>query len=113
MAVGQRPGRTPVIPHSDRGCQVTSDEYQYSLAAHHLTCSMRTVGSCADNAAAENFFDVLKRERGNRRQYRTRAAARANIFDDIERGHNPRQRWKVAMQQQEQKRFTHLSVNTG
>lgn len=27
MAVWQRPGRTPVILHSDRGCQFTSEEY--------------------------------------------------------------------------------------
>ena len=41
-------------------------------------------GSCADNAAAESFFGVLKRERIYRRQYRTRAEARTDIFDYIE-----------------------------
>lgn len=56
MAVWQRPGRTPVILHSDHGCQFMSDEYQQFLAAHHVTCSMSAVGSCADNAAAESFF---------------------------------------------------------
>ena len=76
MAVWQRSGRTPVILHSDRGCQFTSEEYQQFLAAHHIICSMSAVGSCADNAAAESFFGVLKRERVNRRQYRTRAEAR-------------------------------------
>ena len=50
---------------------------------------MRAVGSCADNAAAESFFGVLKRERVNRQQYRTRTEARADIFDYIERCHNP------------------------
>jgi putative transposase len=75
MAVWQRPGRTPVILHSDRGCQFTSEEYQQFLAAHHITCSMSAVGSCADNAAAESFFGVLKRERVNPPQYRTRAEA--------------------------------------
>jgi putative transposase len=89
MAVWQRPGRTPVILHSDRGCQFTSDEYQQFLAAHHITCSMSAVGSCADNAAAESFFGLLKRERVNRRQYRTRAEARADLFDYIERWHTP------------------------
>ena len=28
MALGQRPIRTSVILHSDRGCQFTSDQYQ-------------------------------------------------------------------------------------
>ena len=113
MAVWQRPGRTPVILHSDRGCQFTSDEYQHFLAAHHITCSMSGVGSCADNAAAESFFGVLKRERVNRRQYRTRAEARADIFDYIERWHNPRQRRRLAFQEQGEKLLTHLSVKTG
>ena len=97
MAVWQRPARTPVILHSDRGCQFTSEEYQQFLAAHQVTCSMSAVGSCADNAAAESFFGVLKRERVNRQQYRTRAEARADIFDYIERWHNPRQRRRLAI----------------
>ena len=113
MALWQRPGRTPVILHSDRGCQFTSDEYQHFLAAHHITCSMSAVGSCADNAAAESFFGVLKRERVNRRQYRTRAEARADLFDYIERWYNPRQRRRLAMQQQSEKLLTQVSVEMG
>ena len=113
MAVWQRPERGPVILHSDRGCQFTSDEYQQFLAAHQVICSMSAVGSCADNAAAESFFGVLKRERVNRRQYRTRAEARADLFDYIERWHNPRQRRRLAFQQERQKLLTHLSVETG
>ena len=113
MAVWQRPSRTPVILHSDRGCQFTSEEYQRFLEAHYITCSMSAVGSCADNAAAESFFGRLKRERVNRRQYRTRAEARADIFDYIERGHNPRQRRRLELQQQGEKLLTQLSVETG
>ena len=92
MALWQRGDRSPVILHSDRGCQFTSEEYQRFLQGHNLTCSMSRVGSCADNAAAESFFGVLKRERVNRRRYLTRAEARADIFDYIERFHNPRRR---------------------
>lgn len=109
----QWPGRTPVILHSDRGCQFTSEEYQRFLAAHHITCRMSAVGSCADNAAAESFFGLLKRERVNRRQYRTRAEARVDIFDYIERWHNPRQRRRLACQQQGPKLLTQPSVETG
>ena len=101
------------ILHSDRGCRFTSEEYQCFLAAHHITCSMSAVGSCADNAAAESFFGVLKRERVNRRQYRTRAEARADIFDYIEPWHNPRQRRRLAFQQEAEKLLTHVSVETG
>ena len=53
---------------------------------------MSAVGSCADNAAAEGFFGLLKRERVNRRQYQSRAEARAGVFDYIECFHNPRRR---------------------
>lgn len=113
MALWQRPARTPVILHSDRGCQFTSDEYQQFLAAHQVTCSMSAVGSCADNAAAESFFGRLKRERINRRQYWTRTEARADIFDYIERWHNPRQRRRLAVQQQGEKLLTQVSVETG
>ena len=113
MALWQRPTRRPVILHSDRGCQFTSDEYQQFLTAHQVTCSMSAVGSCADNAAAEGFFGRLKRERVNRRQYQTRAEARADIVDYIERWHNPRQRRRLAFQQQGEQRLTHLSVETG
>ena len=113
MAIWQRPNRTPVILHSDRGCQFISEEYQQFLAAHQITCSMSAVGSCADNAAAESFFGVLKRERVNRRQYQTRAQARSDIFDYIERWHNPRQRRRLAFQHEEQKLLTQPSVETG
>ena len=99
MAVCKRPGRTSVILQSDRGCQFTSEEYQQFFTAHRLTCSMSALGSCADNAAAESFLGVLKRKRVNCCQYRTRAEAKANIFDYIERWHNPRQRRRLERQQ--------------
>lgn len=88
MALWQRKESMPVILHSDRGCQFTSDEYQRFLNGHNLVCTMSAVGSAADNAAVEGFFGLLKRERVNRRQYHTRAEARADIFDYIERSHN-------------------------
>jgi putative transposase len=40
---------------------------------------MSAVSNCADNAAAERFFGMLKRERVNRQHYQTRAEARARI----------------------------------
>ncbi len=113
MALWQRPARTPVILHSDRGCQFTSEEYQRFLEAHQVTCSMSAVGSCADNAAAESFFGVLKRERVNRQHYRTRAEARADIFHYIERCHNPRPRRRLEMQQQQARLLTQPSVISG
>jgi len=50
------------------------------LKDHNIIYSMSAVGSCYDNAAVENFFGILKRERVNHRQYVTRSEARAGIF---------------------------------
>jgi putative transposase len=113
MALWQRPARTPVILHSDRGCQFTAEEYQRFLEAHQVICSMSAVGSCADNAVAESFFGVLKRERVNRQHYQSRAEARADIFDYIERCHNPRQRRRLELQQQGERLLTQPSVISG
>ena len=98
MALWQRQNQAPVILHSDRGCQFTSADYQRFLKEHNLICSMSAVGSCADNASMEGFFGLLKRERINRRIYHTRAEARADVFDYIERFHNPRMRRRLETQ---------------
>ena len=110
MALWQRESRKPVILHSDRGCQFTSDEYQRFLKGHNLTCSMSGVGSCADNAAAEGFFGMLKRERVNRRRYQTHAEARADIFDYIECFYNPRRRRKLETLKRKKANLTQPSV---
>jgi putative transposase len=49
-------------------------------------------GDCWDNAAMESFFSTLKMERTNRKRYRTREHAKADVFDYIERFYNPRRR---------------------
>lgn len=90
MALWQKQSTEGVILHSDRGSQYTSHEYQLFLSAHGIVSSMSAVGSCYDNAAAESFFGVLKRERVNRKLYMTRAEARSDIFDYIERFYNQR-----------------------
>ena len=113
MALWQREGRSPVILHSDRGCQFTSGEYQRFLKGHNLVCSMSAVGSCADNAAMEGFFGMLKRERINRRRYRTRVEARADVFDYIERFYNPRRRRQLGAAKQGERLLTKPSVETG
>jgi len=37
----------------------------------------------------ESYFSTLKAERTNRKHYQTRNAARADVFDYIERFYNP------------------------
>jgi len=79
---------------------ITSGDYQRFLIHHTLACSMSTVGHCGDNAACEVFFGVLKRERVAHQSYRTRDEARADLFDCIERFHNPRMHRRAARQEQ-------------
>ena len=113
MAVWQRKGKTPIILHSDRGTQFTSEEYQLFLKDHGLICSMSAVGSCADNAAVEGFFGQLKRERVNRRYYLTHQQARSDIFDYIERFYNPLKQRKLEERIKHQSLLTQLSVKKG
>jgi len=44
------------------------------------------------NAAAESFFNLLKRERIRRRAYKTRKDARRDVFDYIEMFYNPKRK---------------------
>ena len=53
-----------------------------------VDCSMSRSGNVWDNAAMESFFSSLKTERIGRKVYRTRDAARADVFDYIERFYN-------------------------
>ena len=46
-------------------------------------------GNCHDNAVAESFFNLLKREHTRRKVYRTRGEARRGVFDYIEMFYNP------------------------
>ena len=113
MAVWQREGDAEVILHSDRGGQFISGTYQKFLGGNALVCSMSAVGHCADNAACEGFFGVLKRERVHRSDYRTRDEARADLFAYLERFHNPRMRRRVARRDREFQALIKPSVETG
>ena len=59
------------------------------LKAHNLVSRMSRRGNCHDNAVAESFFQLLKRERTKRRIYPDRQTARADIFNYIEMFYNP------------------------
>lgn len=72
--------------------QYTSEQFQRLLADNGITCSMSRAGNVWDNSAMESFFSSLKIERTNRKVYRTRDEARADVFDYIERFYNPRRR---------------------
>nr|WP_138934952.1 IS3 family transposase [Roseovarius arcticus] len=88
-AVWRRKPKAKVMVHSDQGSQFTSTEWQLFLGKHNLDASMSRRGNCYDNAVAESFFQLLKRERIRRRTYLTRDVARQDVFDYIEMFYNP------------------------
>ncbi len=81
-----------VMVHADQGSQFTSREWQTFLRQHHLEPSMSRRGNCHDNAVAESFFQLLKRERVRRRTYPTRDDARRDVFEYIELFYNPKRK---------------------
>ncbi len=49
-------------------------------------------GNCHDNTVAENFFQLLKREKIRRRKYRNRKEARRDVFEYIQLFYNPKRK---------------------
>ncbi|MYM67078.1 IS3 family transposase [Pseudoduganella sp. FT55W] len=92
MAVWRRQPTGEVMVHSDQGSQFSSYDWRDFLAAHGLVQSMSRRGNCHDNAVAESFFQLLKRERIRRKIYSTRDEARQDVFDYIEMFYNPKRR---------------------
>ncbi|EEQ0375576.1 IS3 family transposase [Salmonella enterica] len=92
MAVWRRNPQKQVLVHSDQGSQYTSHEWQSFLKSHGLEGSMSRRGNCHDNAVAESFFQLLKRERIKKKSYGTREEARSDIFDYIEMFYNSKRR---------------------
>ena len=96
MAVWRRQPKREVIVHSDQGSQFSSHDWQSFLKTHNLIHSMSRRGNCHDNAVAESFFQLLKRERIRRRIYTDREEARRDVFDYIEMFYNPKRRHSYA-----------------
>ncbi|MCM7806304.1 IS3 family transposase [Enterobacter kobei] len=92
MAVWRCNPQKQVLVHSDQGSQYTSHEWQSFLKSHGLEGSMSRRGNCHDNAVAESFFQLLKRERIKKKIYGTREEARSDIFDYIEMFYNSKRR---------------------
>jgi putative transposase len=91
-AVWRRKPAAKVLIHSDQGSQFTSIEWAAFLKHHNLEHSMSRRGNCHDNAVAESFFNLLKRERIRRRTYKDREEARRDVFDYIEMFYNPKRK---------------------
>lgn len=92
MAIWRRGKPDALLHHSDQGSQYTSEQFQRLMADNGVACSMSRSGNCWDNAAMESFFSSLKTERIGKKVYRSRAPAKADVFDYIECFYNPTRR---------------------
>lgn len=92
MAIWRRGKPDALLHHSDQGSQYTSEQFRRLMEDNGVTCSMSRSGNVWDNAAMESFFSTLKTERTDRKVYRSRNQARADVFDFIERFYNPKRR---------------------
>ena len=76
--------------------QYASGPYRKVLGRHGIRQSMSRKGDCYDNAPMESFFASLKKEQVHQVRFRTRAEARAAVFEYVEVFYN-RQRLHSAL----------------
>jgi len=96
MALQRRRPEPGLIHHSDRGAQYAAEPYRRVLGRHGIQQSMSRRGNCLDNAPVESFFASLKTEHVHHVRFRTRAEAKAAVFDYVEVFYN-RQRLHSAL----------------
>ena len=60
--LSRRPDGNQLLFHSDQGAQYRSEEVMGWLTRRQVTLSMSRRGNCWDNACAESFFALLKKE---------------------------------------------------
>ena len=115
MAAGRRDIKDNALIHSDRGVQYRGNEYQETIKAHGMRCSMSRKGNCWDNAVMESFFSRLKVELIYAENYRTVEEARAGIFEYIEMFYNRVRRHSsigYVSPYEYEKQFQQLTVST-
>ena len=96
MALQRRRPEPGLVHHSDRGVQYAAEPYRRALEQHGIKQSMSRRGNCLDNAPMESFFASLKKEHVHHIHFRTRAEARAAVFEYVEIFYN-RQRLHSAL----------------
>jgi transposase InsO family protein len=92
QAVALRRPVPGLVHHSDRGVQYACGAYQAVLQRHGMIGSMSRAGNCWDNAVVESFFATLKLELVHGGRWPTRAAARRDLTEFIDRWYNHQRR---------------------
>lgn len=92
MALDRRHPRPGLVHHTDQAALYSALRYRERMQVFGLVPSMSRRANCYDNAVAESFFSNLKNELVHHRDFHTREAARAAIFDYIEVFYNRQRR---------------------
>jgi putative transposase len=92
MATTRRRPASGLVHHSDRGSQYTSVVFGAALERAGIVRSMGRVGTPADNAVVESFFDTLKLETMIDGPFSSREAVTATLFEWIEVFYNRQRR---------------------
>ena len=82
--------RYGLIFHSDQGSEYTAFAFRNLLDSLDVVQSFSKKGYPFDNACCESFFKYLKKNRTNRRTYRTAEELRLDLFEYIENLYNNR-----------------------
>ena len=90
MAFEHRNRPTGTLIHSDQGCHFTSQAYQRCVQALGIRHSMSRRGNCWDNAPMERFFRSMKTEWIQKKLYRDRPYAVADITEYVGHFYNHR-----------------------
>lgn len=83
---------TPIIFHSDRGCQYASKRFRSLLSQKEFIPSMSRKGNSYDNAYVESFFKTLKSDLRNMDILLTEENVVSEIFKYIEIWYNRKRR---------------------
>src|SRR3954466_15615502 len=75
---------TQVLRRPLEPAQYAAEPYRQVLGRHGIKQSMSRRGNCLDNAPMESFFASLKKEHVHHIHFRTRAEARAAVFEYVE-----------------------------
>ena len=94
-AINRRQPSPGLIVHSDRGSQFRSKKFRHLLSTHGLIQSMGAVGTCADNAAMESFFNLVQTNVLDRHKWATRQQLRFALVRWINGTYNRRRRQRA------------------
>ncbi|MCD7100547.1 IS3 family transposase [Pseudoclavibacter sp. 13-3] len=94
-AINRRSPAPGLIVHSDRGSQFRARKFRRVLDSNGLAQSMGAVGTCADNAAMESFFNLVQTNVLDRKKWATRQELRLALVRWINGTYNRRRRQRA------------------